>query len=61
MTPQTDPTVGQVTEADVNQQPPALRMNEAQLAAIIDSSLDAIMCLDAQLRITVFNLSLIHI
>ena len=55
MTPQTDPTVGQVTEADVNQQPPALRMNEAQLAAIIDSSLDAIMCLDAQLRITVFN------
>ena len=30
-------------------------MNEAQLAAIIDSSLDAIICLDDQLRITVFN------
>lgn len=30
-------------------------MNEAQLAAIIDSSLDAIVCLDEQLRITVFN------
>lgn len=30
-------------------------MNEAQLAAIIDSSLDAIICLNGQLRITLFN------
>ena len=55
MPPQTDPTSGPVPEPDVNGPAPALRMNETQLAAIIDSSLDAIVCLDAQLRITVFN------
>jgi len=55
MPPQTDPAEGQVTEAVLNDPPSVMRMNEAQLAAIIDSSLDAIVCLDAQLRITVFN------
>jgi PAS domain S-box-containing protein len=39
----------------LNERNKALFMSEAHLAAIINSSLDAIVCVDAQLRITVFN------
>ncbi len=39
----------------LNERNKALFMSEAHLAAIINSSLDAIVCVDAQQRITVFN------
>ena len=56
MDPALDPSSGQADSAGLHEPSPlALGMNANQLAAIIDSSLDAILCLDAELHITVFN------
>lgn len=56
MTPIQAPRLAPDTAAqDLPDTASSARLSEAQLTAIINSSLDAIVCLDEQLRITVFN------